>query len=144
MKWKFIIALAVLFALMACAYAETFTPDSGNFAFREVEVFEINGMNFTVPSDYKVTFENSTEMRFAHDKEKLKISVVENGKIKKVRQNRTKNITSGKTMLGSKEGYLVDKNGSYTFSYKEDDRLVSVRSKDMALMIGVIDTDYNH
>ena len=44
-------------------------------------------------------------------------------------------------MFGSVEGYLVDKNGTYTFSYTEDDKLVVVKSKDMSLMMGAIGKD---
>lgn len=42
-------------------------------------------------------------------------------------------------MLGSAEGYLVDNNGTYTFSYTLDDKLVIITSKDMSLMIGIIE-----
>lgn len=44
-------------------------------------------------------------------------------------------------MFGSVEGYLVDRNGSYTFSFTEDGNLITVSSKDMSLMIGVIGKD---
>ena len=141
MKIKFIIPLFLLFALVACVSAESFTPDQGIFAFREVEIHDINGINFTVPTEYEVTFENSTQMNFKHDKDKLKISVVDNGTVKKVKENKTKNITSGNTMFGSVEGYLVDKNGTYTFSYKEGDKMVVIKSEDMALMMGAIGKD---
>ena len=141
MKFKYIIPLLLVFALIACVSAESFTPNEGIFAFREVEIHEINGVNFTVPTDYEITFENSTEMDFKHDKDKLKISVVDNGTVKKVKKNPSKNITSGKTMFGSIEGYLVDKNGTYTFSYKEDGKLVVIKSRDMALMMGAIGRD---
>lgn len=139
MKLRYIVPLALLFALIACVSAETFTPDEGIFAFREVEIFEINGINFTVPTDYNVTFQSDTEMDFKHDKDKLKISVVKGGKVKKVKKDPSKNITSGKTMFGATEGYLVDKNGTYTFSYKQDGKLVVLKSKDMALMIGAME-----
>lgn len=69
----------------------------------------------------------------------LNISVVENGEIKEV--NSTKNVTASQTMFGSVEGYLVDRNGSYTFSFTEDGNLITVSSKDMSLMIGVIGKD---
>ena len=105
-----------------------------------VSVININGINFTVPTSYDVIFENGTEMDFKHDKDKLKISVVENGTVKKVKENKTRNITSGKTMFGAAEGYLVDKNGTYTFSYKQDDKLVVIKSKNMPLMIGAMET----
>ena len=120
MKFKYIIAPIILLALVACVSAEPFTPNEGIFAFKEVEIHDVNGINFTVPTEYEVTFENSTQMDFKHGKDKLKISVVDNGTVKKVKENKTRNITSGKTMFGSVEGYLVDKNGTYTFSYKED------------------------
>ncbi len=141
MKIKYILPVLLLFALIACVSAESFMPNEGIFAFREVEIHEINGINFTVPTDYEVIFENSTQMDFRHDKDKLKISVDENAKVKKVKKNPSKNITSGKTMLGSVEGYLVDKNGTYTFSYKEDGKLVVIKSKDMSLMMGAIGKD---
>ena len=95
-----------------------------------------------MPTDYEVTFENSTEMHFKNSGDKLEISVVENGTVKKVKENKTKNITSGKTMLGPVEGYLVDKNGTYTFSYEDNDKLVVIKSENMPLMIGVMEKDY--
>ncbi|MBQ8018281.1 MAG: hypothetical protein IJ258_09295 [Methanobrevibacter sp.] len=141
MKIYYLMSILLLFALIACVSAESFMPDEGIFAYREVEIHEINGINFTVPTDYEVTFENSTQMDFRHEKDKLKISVINNGTVKKVKKNPSKNITSGKTMFGSVEGYLVDKNGTYTFSYKEDEKLVVIKSKDMALMIGAMGKD---
>lgn len=141
MKLKILIALLILFAFIGFVSAETFTPNNGTFAFREVEVFEINGINFTVPTEYNVTYEDSTEMDFKNGADKLKITVVDNGTIHKVKSNKTKNITSGKTMFGSVEGYLIDKNGTYTFSYKEDGKLITVKSKNMPLMIGAMGKD---
>jgi hypothetical protein len=44
-------------------------------------------------------------------------------------------------MVGSQEGYLVDKNGTFTFSYKEGGKLVTIKSKDMALMMGAMGKD---
>ena len=141
MKFKIIFAVLVLFALAGVCWAETFTPEEGIFAYKEVEVFEINGINFTIPTYFNVTLENSTEMDFKHDSEQIKISVVDNGKIKKVKSDKSKNLTSSKTMVGSQKGYLVDKNGKFTFSYKEDGKLVTLKSRDMALMIGAIGKD---
>ena len=141
MKIKYLIPILILFALTSAVSAQTFTPEEGIFAFREVEIYEINQINFTIPTDYDVTFENSTQMDFRHDNDKLKITVIDNGTVKKVKDNKTKNITSSKTMFGSVEGYLVDRNGTYTFSYKENDKLVTIKSKDMALMIGVMGKD---
>ena len=140
MKFKIIFAMLVLFALAGVCWG-AFTPEEGIFAYKEVEVFEINGVNFTIPTYFDVTLENSTEMDFKHDSQQIKISVVDDGKIKKVKSDKSKNITASKTMVGSQKGYLVDKNGKFTFSYKEDDKLVTVKSKDMALMIGAIGKD---
>ena len=83
MKFKYLLSIILLFALIACVGA-SFVPDEGTFAFREVEVYEINGINFTVPTDYEVISENATQMQFKHDKDKLKISVEDNGEVKKV------------------------------------------------------------
>ena len=139
MKAKYFLVMFIALALIGVVHAEKFTPSEGIFAYKEVETFEINGINFTIPTDYDVTFENSTEMDFKHDDTKLKVSVVDDGKIKKVKTNKSKNVTSSKTMLGSQEGYLVDKNGTYTFSYDASDKLVVIKSKDMSLMIGVME-----
>ena len=140
MKFRYFLAIIILIACIGFASAETFTPTNGTFAYQEVEIFDVNGINFTVPTSYDVIFENDTEMDFKHDKEKLKISVVENGTVKKVKENMTRNLTSGKTMFGAVEGYLVDNNGTYTFSYKQDDKLVVIKSKNMPLMIGAMET----
>lgn len=128
-----------MLAFVGLASADPFTPTNGTFAYQEIEIFEINGINFTVPTDYDVIFENGTEMDFRHDKDKLKISVVDNGTVKKVKENKTRNLTSAKTMLGEVKGYLVDRNGTYTFSYKQDDKLVVIKSKNMPLMIGAME-----
>ena len=140
MNFKYLLLIFLLFAFISCVGA-SFVPDEGTFAFREVEIFEINGINFTVPTDYEAVFENSTEMHFRHDAERLKISVVDDGQVKKVKENKSRNITSGETMFGSVEGYLVDKNGTYTFSYNEGDKLVVVKSMDMNLMMGAMGKD---
>lgn len=141
MKFRYLLLAVLFFCVIACVNAEVYTPDEGIFAFREVETFEINGINFTVPTDYEPTFENETQMDFKNGEDKLKISVVKDGKVKKVKKDKSKNITSEKTMFGSVEGYLVDKNGTYTFSYTEDDKLVVIKSKDMSLMMGAIGKD---
>ena len=141
MKFRYLLLAVLFFCVIACVHAEVYTPDEGIFAFREVETFEINGINFTVPTDYEPTFENETQMDFKNGKDKLKISVVKDGKVKKVKKDKSKNITSEKTMFGSVEGYLVDKNGTYIFSYTEDDKLVVIKSKDMSLMMGAIGKD---
>lgn len=141
MKIKYFIALFIFLATMACVSAETFTPDQGIFAFREVETFEINEINFTVPADYNVTYHGDTQMNFTNGHDDLSITVDENAKVKKIKSDRSKNITSGKTMLGSAEGYLIDDNGTYTFSYKADEKLVVIKSGDMSVMIGAMDNN---
>ena len=66
MRFKIVVVCIILLAFVGFASAETFTPTNGTFAYREVEIFDINGINFTVPTDYDVTFENATEMDFMH------------------------------------------------------------------------------
>ena len=141
MKLKYLLMVLFIFAALGFVHGETFVPDEGQFAFQEVETFDINGVNFTVPTDYDVTHENDTSMHFKKGKDKLKISVVDNGTVKKVKENKAKKITSSKTMVGSVEGYLVDRNGSYTFSYEEGDKLVVIKSRNMPLMIGAMGKD---
>ena len=139
MRFKIVVVCIILLAFVGFASAETFTPTNGTFAYREVEIFVINGINFTVPTDYDVTFENATEMDFMHGNDKLNISVTENGTVKKVAGNKTGNVTSARTMFGSVEGYFVDENGTYTFSYRQDGKLVVINSKNMPLMIGAME-----
>lgn len=139
MKFRYVLLIFLFFAVVSCVSAETFVPNEGIFAFREVETFEINGINFTVPSDYNITGHNNTGIDFRNSHDNLSISVIKHTNVKKVKSDRSKNITAGKTMLGSAEGYLVDNNGTYTFSYTLDDKLVIITSKDMSLMIGIIE-----
>ena len=139
MKFKMLLAIVVIIALAGAVSAETYMPQDGVFAYHEVENYTLNGFNFTMLADYDLIFENETHMMFEGDNNTLNISVDENGKITKV--NSTKNVTASKTMLGSAEGYLVDRNGSYTFSFLENETLITVSSKDMTLMMGVIGKD---
>lgn len=139
MKLKYVLAALVLFAAVVCVHGEPFTPDEGIFAFQEVDTFEINGLNFTLPTSYSPVSEDANTVMFKNGKDKIRISVSDDGKIKKVKSDKSKNITSQKTMMGSKNGYLVDKNGTYTFSYKDEGKLVTMKSKDMALMTGIIE-----
>ena len=83
MKLKYFIVLFIFLATMACVSAETFTPDQGIFAFREVETFEINEINFTVPADYNVTYHGDTQMNITNGHDDLSITVDENAKVKK-------------------------------------------------------------
>lgn len=139
MKFKMALAIVVIVALAGVVSAETYMPQDGVFAYTEVENYTLNGFNFTMLADYDLTFENETCMMFEGDNNTLNISVDDNGKIAKV--NSTKNVTASETMLGSAEGYLVDRNGSYTFSFLENGKLITVSSKDMTLMMGVIGKD---
>lgn len=139
MKFKMLLAIVVIIAFAGVVSAETYMPQDGVFAYQEVENYTLNGFNFTMLADYDLIFENETHMMFEGDNNTLNISVDENGKINKV--NSTKNVTASKTMLGSAEGYLVDGNGSYTFSFLENETLITVSSKDMTLMMGVIGKD---
>lgn len=140
MKLRYVVAAVLLFALVGFVCAEAYVPTEGDFAFREVENFTLHGINFTVPTDYKLKDSGDDFLLFKNGKDKLKITVEKNGKIKKV--NSTKKIKAGKTMIGSVKGYLVDKNStSYTFSYKEGEYLVVIKSKDLSLITGMIGTD---
>ena len=51
MKLRYVVVLVALFAVIGVVHAESFMPDEGIFAYRQVEVFEINGINFTVPTE---------------------------------------------------------------------------------------------
>ena len=140
MKLRYIIPIFLIFAFVGFVSAETFTPESGIFAFKEVENTTVNGIDFTVPVDYKETFSNDTCKIFKKGKDKLKISVVKNGKVHKVKNS--KKVKSGSTFLGSVKGYLVDKNSiSYTFSYHEGKKLVVIKSKELPLIMGVMGKD---
>lgn len=141
MKIKIIILLMIAIGFIGLAHAEPFTPTNGTFAFQEVDIHEIKGINFTIPTKYNITHEDYDEMDFKGVFDKIKIKVTDNGKVKKVKADKSKNITSGKTMLGSVKGYLINKNGTYTFSYKEDGKLVVIKSTNMPLIIGAMGKD---
>lgn len=139
MKFKHILLLLIVLAFIGAVSAQSYVPGEGNFAFREVENYTLHDINFTVPTDYNLKDSGDDFLTFKDGKNKLKIITEKNGKIKKV--NSTKKVKSGKTMLGSVKGYLVDRNGSYTFSYKEGKYLVTIKSKDLQLIIGVMGKD---
>lgn len=140
MKLRYLMAIILTLALAGFVCAETFTPTEGSFAFKEVENYTLHGINFTVPVEYKLKDKDNDHLLFKDGKNKLKITVEKNGKIKKV--NSTKKIKAEKTMLGSVKGYLVDKNSkSYTFSYKQGKYLVVIKSNDLPLIIGVMGRD---
>ncbi len=135
-----VIVIVLFFLFVGAVSAETFMPEEGLFAFREVEIIKINDVNFTIPTDFEEIASNDTFREFEFENEKINISVVDNGTVEKVNSNNT-TVKSGKTMLGSVNGYLVDMNGTFTFSYHEDEKLVVISSKDMSLMMGVMGKD---
>ena len=140
MKLRYLIAILAILLFVGFVSGEKFTPSEGDFAFKEVENYTLHGINFTVPVEYKLKDKQEDSLLFKHGKDKLKITVKKNGKIKKVKS--TKKIKAEKTMIGSVKGYLVDKNGkSYSFSYKEGKYLVTIKSNDMPLLIGVMGKD---
>ena len=140
MKLRYLLLALLIFAFVGFVAAETFTPTEGAFAFKEVENYTLHGINFTVPVEFKLKDKTDDSLLFRDGKNKLKISVEKNGKIKKV--NSTKKIKAEKTMLGSVKGYLVDRNSkSYSFSYKEGKYLVVIKSNDLPLIIGVMGKD---
>ena len=136
MKYELALAFALFFVFIASVSAQAYVPSEGEFAYVEVENYTLHDINFTVPTDFGLLDSGDDFLDFAHGKEKLKISAVKNAKIKKVKS--TKKVKSSKTMLGSQEGYLVDRNGSYAFSYYEGNYLVTIKSKNIPLMIGVM------
>ena len=138
MKLKYLILAAVIFASIGAASA-AFMPEEGTFAFTEVENYTLHDINFTVPTDYELKDSGDDFLIFKNAKNKLNITVIKDGEIRKVKS--TTKIKASDTMLGSQEVYLVDRNGSYTFSYNEGDYLVTIKSKDMHLMIGVMGKD---
>lgn len=139
MKFKVLFAILLVFSLMGIAFSASYTAESGVFIYKEVENYTLNGFNFTVPTSYELIIENDTSLTFEGDNDTLVIDIVKDGKIQEV--NSTKNVTADNTMFGSVEGYLVDRNGTYTFSYIKDDYLISASSKDMTLMMGVLSLD---
>ena len=139
MNFKVILVISLALVFAGVVFAEPYMPTEGEFAYVEVENYTLHDINFTVPCDFEITDSGDDFLSFAHGKDRLKISAVKDAKIKKV--NSTKKVTSGKTMLGSQNGYLVDRNGSYTFSYTEGDYLVTIKSKNMPLIIGVMGKD---
>lgn len=137
MRYKIAIMLLLVFAFIGAVSAATFVPSEGSFAFREVENYTLHNINFTVPTEYKLQDKDKDFLHFKDGKNKLKITVKKNAKVKKVKS--TKKVKSGKATLGATKGYLVDRNGkSYTFFYKEGKYLVTIKSNELPLIIGVI------
>lgn len=139
MKLKYVLAVLAFVAFVGIVSAESYMPSEGAFAFKEVENHTLHKINFTIPVEYKLKDSSDDFMLFKHGKDKLKIEVVKKGKIKKV--NSTKKVKANSTLLGTQKGYLVERNGSYTFSYHEGKYLVTIKSRNMPLMIGVMGKD---
>ena len=110
MKFRYLLAIVLLFALIGFVSAEAFMPEEGTFAFREVENYTLHDINFTVPTEYRLQDSGNDFLDFKHGKDKLKITVVKDGKIEKVKS--TKKIKSGNTMLVSCnhqiKGHVID------------------------------------
>ena len=136
MNFKHLIAVALLFAFLGFVSAESYMPEEGEFAFREVENYTLHGINFTVPVEYDLKDSGDDFLTFKCAGDKLKISADKHAKIRHVKS--AKNVTASETMLGSQEGYLVDRNGSYTFSYMDGKYLITIESDNIPLMIGVM------
>lgn len=139
MKIKVLTAVFLILASLAIGCCEAYLPHEGVFAYTEVENYTLNDFNFTIPSMYNPVFNNATHMFFTSANSTLNLSVVDGAKIHEV--NSSKNVTASYTMFGSVDGYLVNRNGSYSFSFYENETLITVSSKDMTLMVGVIGKD---
>lgn len=139
MKIKVLTAVFLILGSLAIGCCEAYMPHEGVFAYTEVENYTLNDFNFTIPSMYNPVFNNSTHMFFSSANSTLNLSVVDGAKIHEV--NSSKNVTASYTMFGSVDGYLVNRNGSYSFSFYENETLITVSSKDMTLMVGVIGKD---
>lgn len=92
---------------------------------QEVEIHDINGINFTMPTDYEVSYQNETQMDFEHDADNLSISVVKDAKAEGQKGFLKKHHVLKDSVCISGGGYLVDDNGTYTFSYGEYEKLAS-------------------
>ena len=140
MKIKYLMAILLVFAVAGFVNAETFTPESGIFAYRDVENYTLEGLNFTVPVDYELQDGGDNFLSFKKENDTLNITVELNGTVDEV--NSTNTTKASYTMLGSQEGYLIDDMGNYTFSYFEDNYLITISSKDVSLIMGVMGKDY--
>lgn len=49
-----------------------------------------------MPADYNVTYHGDTQMNFTNGHDDLSITVDENAKVKKIKSDRSKNITSAR------------------------------------------------
>ena len=139
MKLKYLLIALLALALAGAVSAQSYRPTQDTFAYIEVENYTLHDINFTVPVEYELKDSGEDFLLFKHGKEKLKINAVKNGTIKKV--NSTKKVKANTTLLGTQKGYLVDRNGSYTFSYHEGKYLVTIKSKNLPLVNGVMGKD---
>ena len=140
MKIKFLIAILLILTSVGFVYSESYMPHDGVFAYKEVENHTLNGFNFTILSEYKLVYQNTTHMFFEGNNNTLNISVEDNNKT--TDDYSTENMTASETtMMGSVEGNFADRNGTYTFSFEDNGKLITVSSKDMTLMMGVIGKD---
>lgn len=139
MKFKLFMVVFLAVICVSAVSAAIYTPQEGTFAYKEVQEYTLSGFNFTMLNSYDIVFHDETHMSFRGNNNTLNITVSDNGTIDEI--NSTEGSDASKTMLGPVEGYLVDRNGDYTFSFIEDNSLVTLSSNDLSLMIGVIGED---
>lgn len=139
MKYKILILSFIILASIGFAYAGTFVPQEGQFAYKEVQNYTLNDFNFIMPVVYNLTYQDDTNMHFEGNNETFDVSVVKDAN--RSMDTTTNDVSGSKTMLGSVEGNLFEKNGTYEFSFHQQDYMVTLTSKDMSLMIGVIGRD---
>ena len=100
MKLRYLIAILAILLFVGFVSGEKFTPSEGDFAFKEVENYTLHGINFTVPVEYKLKDKQKDSLLFKHGKDKLKITVKKNGKIKKVKSTKKIKAEKETTSIG--------------------------------------------
>lgn len=138
MKFKIFIICLIILASAGFACAETYMPQDGQFAYMEVQNYSLNDFDFIMPVIYNLTYQDDTNMYFEGNNKTFDITVVKDANQSMYATN---DSAGSKTMIGSVEGNLVEKNGTYTFSFHQQDYTVTLKSKDMSLMIGVMGRD---
>lgn len=138
MRFKILILSFIVLASIGFAYAGTYVPQEGQFAYIEVQNYSLNGFDFIMPTSYNLTYKDDTNMYFEGNNKTFDVTVV---KDYNQSTDQTFNTSASKTMLGSVEGDMVEKNGTYSFSFHQQDYTVTLTSKDMSLMIGIIGRD---
>ena len=140
MKFKIFVVGLLLLASIGFVCAETYMPHEGPFAYKEVQKYSLNGFDFVMPTIYNLTYHDNTDMHFEGNNETFNVNVVKDAN-QSGNSTAFKGVSGSKTMVGSVEGDLVEKNGTYEFSFHQQDYTVTLTSKDMSLMIGVMGRD---